>query len=70
MIKTELPSLNSFYEFYFDVFNANHDITEYFMVIFVEQSDKTLLDWCENKWINYLNAKININIIFLFYNCD
>ena len=35
------------------------------MVIFVEQPDKTLLDWCENKWINYLNAKININKIIL-----
>ena len=36
------------------------------VVIFVEQPDKTLLDWCENKWIKYLNAKININKIFLY----
>ena len=40
------------------------------MVIFVEQPNKTLLDWGENKWINYLNAKININRIFLSYYCD
>ena len=32
--------------------------------------NKILLDWCENKWINYLNAKININTIFLSYICD
>ena len=36
----------------------------------VEQLDKTLLDWCENKWINNLNAKININRIFLSCNCN
>ena len=35
------------------------------VVIFVEQPDKTLLDWCENKWIKYLNAKININKILI-----
>ena len=46
------------------------DITDCFMIIFVEQPDKTLLDWCENKWFNYLNAKINIDRIFLSYNCD
>ena len=42
------------------------------MVIFVEQMNKILLDWCKNtrKWINYLNAKININKIFLSYICD
>ena len=40
------------------------------MVIFVELPDKTLLNWRENKWIHYLNAKININQIFLSYNCD
>ena len=40
------------------------------MVIFVEQPDKTLLDWCKSKWNYYLNAKININRIFLSYNCD
>ena len=38
--------------------------------IFVEEPGKTLSDWCENEWINYLNAKININRIFLSYNCD
>ena len=36
----------------------------------VEQPDKTLLDWCETKWIDYLNDKININKILLPYNCD
>ena len=30
------------------------DITECYMVIFVEQPDKTLLDWCENKWVNIM----------------
>ena len=40
------------------------------MVIFVEQPDKTLLDWGKNKWINNLNAKININRIFLSHNGD
>ena len=45
------------------------DITECYMVIFVEQLDKTLLDWCKNKWINNLNVKININKIFLSYSC-
>ena len=40
------------------------------MVVFAEQPDKILLDWGENKWINYLNAKININKIFLSYNCN
>ena len=37
------------------------------MVIFAKQPDKTFLDWCENKWIKYLNSKININRIFLSY---
>ena len=46
------------------------DITKCYMVIFIEQPDKTLLDWCENKWINNLNAKININEIFMSSNCD
>ena len=45
---------------------AKPDITECFMVIFVKQPDKTLLDWCENKWINYLNAKINIFIYCIY----
>ena len=69
---TKLPSLKHFYKFHFNSFNAKPDITECYMVIFVEQQDKTLLDWCENKWINYLNAKINItgNRIFLSFNCD
>ena len=62
--------LKHFYKFHFDVLNAKPNITECFTVIFVEQPDKTLLDWCENRWINYLNAKININRIFLSYNCD
>ena len=62
--------LERFYKFHFDVHNAKPDITECFVVTFVEQLDKTLLDWCENRWINYLNAKININRIFLSYNCD
>ena len=62
--------LKHFYTFHFDAFNGKPDITECYMVIFVEQPDKTLLDWCENKWINNLNAKININRIFLSYNCD
>ena len=53
--------LKHFDKFYFDVLKAKPDITKCFMVIFVEQPDKTLLD-CENKWIHYLNAKININI--------
>ena len=55
-----------FYIFRFDVLNAKPDITECFVVTFVEQLDKILLDWCENRWINYLNAKININKIFLY----
>ena len=67
---TELPFLKHFYKFHFDAFNGKPDITKCYMVIFVEQPDKTLLDWCENKWINNLNAKININKIFLSYNCD
>ena len=62
--------LKHFYKFHFDAFNGKPDITECYMVIFVEQPDKTLLDWCENKWINNLNAKININRIFLSYSCD
>ena len=62
--------LKHFYKFYFNILNAKPDITACFMLIFVKQPDKTLLDWCENKWINYLNAKININRIFLSYNCD
>ena len=62
--------LKHFYKFHFDAFNGKPDITECYMVIFVKQPDKTLLDWCENKWINYLNAKININRIFLSYNCN
>ena len=45
---TELPSLHLF-KLYFDAFTAKPDITECYMVIFVEQPDKTLLDWCENK---------------------
>ena len=45
-------------------------MTKSFMVVFVEQLYKTLLDWCENKWIYYLNAKININKNFLSSNCD
>ena len=36
------------------------------MVIFVEQQDKTLLDWCENKWINHLNAKLILRVIEFF----
>ena len=39
---TKLPSLNI--KFHFNAFNAKPDITEYYMVIFVEQPDKTLLD--------------------------
>ena len=58
---TELPSLNLFKKFNFDVLNAN---------VFVKQLDKILLGWCGNKWIHYLIAKININIIFLSYNSD
>ena len=58
---TELPSLNILKKIYFDILNAN---------LFVKQPDKTLLGWFGNKWINYLNAKINIKIIFLSYNCD
>ena len=54
---------------HFEILNAKPDITECFVVIFVEQLDNTLLDWCENRWINDLNAKININRIFLSYNC-
>ena len=67
---TKLPFLNIFINFISDAFNAKPDITECYVVIFVEQQDKTLLDWCENKSINNLNAKININRIFLSYNCD
>ena len=62
--------LKHFYKFHFDASNPKPNITECYMVIFVEQLHKTLLDWCENKWIKYLNAKININRIFLSYNCD
>ena len=61
---TELPSFKHFHKFHFD-FNAKFNITECIMVIFFKQPNKTLLDWCGNKWINYLNAKININRIFL-----
>ena len=61
--------LKHFYKFHFNA--SRPDIIECCMVIFVEQLDKALLNWCENKWINYyLNAKININKIFLSYNCD
>ena len=65
---TEWASLNIFINF--GAFYGKPDISECYIVIFVEKPDKTLLDWCENKWINYLNAKININRIFLSYNCD
>ena len=41
--------LKHFYKFHFDTFNAKPDITKCYMVIFVEQPDQTLLDWCENK---------------------
>ena len=41
--------LKYFLKFHFDVLIAKPDITECFMVIFVEQPDKILLDWCENK---------------------
>ena len=58
------------YKFHFHVLSAQPDVTECFMVIFVEQPNKILLDWCEKKLINYLNAKININRIFSSYNCD
>ena len=34
------------------------------MVIFAEQLNKILLDCCEKKWMNYLNAKINTNKFF------
>ena len=57
--------LEHFYKFSFNVFSVKPDIIECFVVIFVEQLDKFLLDWCENRWINYLNAKININLIFV-----
>ena len=67
---TKLPSLKHFHKFYFHAFNAKPDITECYMVIFVEQPGKTLLDWCENKWTNCLNTKINISKLFLSYNCD
>ena len=40
------------------------------MVIFVEKPDKTLLDWYENEGINYVNAKININIVSLSFDCN
>ena len=36
--------LKHFYKFHFDAFNGKPDITECYMVIFVEQTDKTLLD--------------------------
>ena len=36
----------------------------------MKKTHSVKLDWCENKWINNLNAKININRIFLSYNCD
>ena len=35
--------LKQFYKFHFDVLNAKLDITECFMVIFVEQRDKIFL---------------------------
>ena len=41
--------LKHFYKFRFDALNAKPDITECFMVIYVEQPDKTLLYWCKNK---------------------
>ena len=37
------------------------------MIIFAEQPNKTLLDWFENKWNNYLNTKIDIDKILLSY---
>ena len=67
MSMTELPSLNIFINFISTFLMLNLTLL---MAIFVEQPDKTLLDWCENKWINHLNAKININIIVLPCNCD
>ena len=60
--------LKYFYKFHFEFFNAIPDITECFTVIFVEQPNKTLLHWCENKWIKYLNAKI-IKLILIEFLC-
>ena len=41
MTMNELPSLKHFYKFNFEVLNAKHDITECFIVLFVEQEKKT-----------------------------
>ena len=60
MTMTEVPSLNIFTSFSSTFLIPKADITECFIVIFVEQADKTLLVCCENKWINYLKAKIDI----------
>ena len=35
--------LKHFYKFHFDVLNAKTDITECFMVLFLEQPDKTFV---------------------------
>ena len=35
-----------------------------------EEKGRKKKNCCENKWINYLKAKININIIFFSYNWD
>ena len=40
-------------------------LSEAYEVIFLEQPNKNYLDWCENKWISKLNARINVNKTFL-----
>ena len=42
-VENDNDLLKHFHKFHFDVLNAKPDITECFMVIFVEQPDKTLL---------------------------
>ena len=56
-IDNDQTALKHFYKSHFHVLNAKPDITECCMVIFVEPPDKTLLDWCKNKWIDCLNIK-------------
>ena len=64
MKMTQLPSLNIFINFISTFLMLNLTLQSALWLYLSEQRNETLLDWCENKWINHLNAKIDINKIF------
>ena len=57
--------LNHYYHKHPNHFKPKSFLSDYFTVIFLEQPPIHLLDICESRWINKLNATINIQTTIL-----